>query len=79
MYSPHSTYVTTPSEEAQYVYIGNWCVDSELLYHRHPDETGADIVGGIGVIEYNVNDEQCEGCGAVCPNEIWLIHRLYQL
>ncbi len=61
------------------VYVGDWCIDADVLYHRHPDEVGYDMTGAEGVQEYDVHDRKCWKCGAMCPDGVWLAHRLQQL
>ena len=59
-------------------YIGDWRIDIDLLYHRHPEEE-MDGGWGLGVIEYDVNDRVCWKCEVRCPDTIWFAHRLQQL
>ena len=72
-------YVSTPEETTAETYIGDWCISSSVLYHRHPQEIEEDICGEVGVVEYDVNGRECWDCHAVRSDEIWFIHRLHQL
>jgi hypothetical protein len=60
-------------------YIGDWAIDADVLYHRHRDEPGEDMMGRSGVMEYDVNDRVCWKCEARCPDGIWMAHRLQQI
>ena len=76
--SGNGTYVAT-SDGSSGVYVGNWCIDADVLYHRHPSEVGYDMIGAEGVKEYDVNDRVCWKCATRCPDSIWFAHRLQQL
>ncbi len=69
----------TPTDGGDNLYIGDWSIDTDMLYHRHPNEEGEDLVGNYGVYEYDVNDRVCWKCKARCPDGIWLAHRLQQI
>ncbi len=68
---------TNPDFDA--LYIGDWRIDCDRLFHRHPTNFVVAMGGGLGVQEYDVNDRVCWKCEARCPNGIWFAHRLQQL
>ena len=61
------------------LYIGDWRIECDRLYHRHPEDYTYGLTGSIGVQEYDVNDRVCWKCETRCPNGIWFAHRLQQL
>jgi hypothetical protein len=71
--------VPCPNDPGDSIYIGNWAVDANILYHRHPKEPGEDVVGDSGVMEYDVTDRVCWKCKARCSDSVWFIHKMYQL
>jgi hypothetical protein len=71
--------VPCPDGPSESIYIGDWAVDANILYHRHPTERAQDFTGAEGVKEYDVNERVCWKCEATCPDSIWFIHRMYQL
>ena len=71
-------YVVEPKDAQLSTYVGDWAVDADILYHRHPDEYSIGF-DGPGVVEYDVTDKVCWKCEARCPDEVWFIHRLCQL
>ena len=61
------------------IYIDNWRIECDRLYHKHPNDWGYGLTGTEGMQEYDVNDRVCWKCEVRCPNEIWFAHRLQQL
>ncbi len=72
-------YIVEPKDAMDNTYVGDWAIDSDVLYHRHPKEVAHQGFDGFGTIEYDVNDRVCWRCKARCPNGVWMAHRLYQL
>ncbi len=68
-----------PAGDSSSIYVGDWCIDADVLYHRHPDEISHDMTGATGVREYDVNMRVCWKCESRCPDSIWFAHRLQQL
>ena len=60
------------------IYIGDWRIECDVLFHRHPEEA-MDAGWGIEIVEYDVNDRVCWKCEATCSNEIWFAHKLQQI
>ncbi len=56
------------------VYVGDWRIDCERLYHKHAVGTNE-----MPETEYDVNERTCWMCEATCPDSIWFAHRLQQL
>ena len=63
------------------VYVDNWNVAEETLYHKHPEfGTHDDVLGKPTVVEWSVDETNtCTLCGATVPDNIWMIHKLHQL
>ncbi len=68
-----------PPEGWDVLYIDDWCIDADVLYHRHPEIVGYDFDGAEGVVEYDVSDRVCWKCEARCPDTVWFAHRLQQI
>ena len=63
------------------IHIDNWNVNEDCLYHKHT-EFGAQcsiVDDTSGEIEWSVYNRACTLCGEEIPDNIWLIHRMYQL
>lgn len=61
------------------LYIGDWRIECDHLYHRHPYEWDYGLTGQRGVLEYDVTDRECWKCEATCSDSIWLAHKLQQI
>ena len=61
------------------LYIGDWRIECDRLYHRHPEDLNYALTGQIGVLEYDVTDRECWKCEARCPDPIWFAHKLQQI
>jgi hypothetical protein len=76
----HGIYTLDPLDpDLDALYVGQWRIDCDRLFHRHPVDRGWALGGGHGVQEYDVNDRVCWKCGTRCPDGIWMAHRLQQI
>ena len=77
---PYSSYLIHTKEGADHVYVDDWSIEDECLYHRHPELTAQDINGwDYGFLEWEVLDSKCTMCDKQIPEEIWMMHKFYQL
>ena len=64
------------------IYVDNWNVNEENLFHRHPEfgpQYGYPEPADMAELEWDVNGGQCTMCGVKIPDTVWFIHKMYQL
>ena len=69
--------------EPDSLYISDWNVNQDKLFHRHPGEKKVlALDGGWTDVEWDVlrtNERICCKCYTQIPDTIWLIHKYYQI
>ena len=65
------------------VYVDNWAVNEEFLFHKHPEfgEVFDVLMPGISTaeLEFTTRDGKCDLCHTQVPGELEFLHKMYQL
>ena len=64
-------------EKKDYLSIGEWVVDQEILFHIHGDVKT--LAAEDGVVVYTLHGRHCSLCGEEIPGTIWMTHRLWKI